>query len=450
MNLFCLSGFIFTISLSAAILTPDLQDAFFAGEDFLSKDHFSENYHQHPSRLIAKETDPESYLKLKSEIQVELSKYKHVQDPEIQFFMNWIQSRIDRESPLSYNDKVYTAFCGHAEQNLFHEDLPSIEKIFLDWEMKNACTLPPCSLLQNDSHFPFGLNYEKIVNKFDGLLSNEAHDPLFIPEENLGAIGLVPLIQLMLQNAYPIAFTPGHAHGVDFLPAGFGLHDYAHFDASVYFKNLYNFYEHSSNAESLMKETHSYLMSFTQYHADRIKSGNCDESMQSRRIIVALFIALHETFKTFPVNQSVRSSAEDLVKILRLHTPFELSDYMDLTFETSPIDGRILVNQTGDYFSSSVKKGRCSKDGYSIEVPLANGSRKLLLSNRYYYGESEDCYALLNVAGIEAERFVIDSQLDHVEAYNQLKNSQSLWIKKVNELRQELAVELCKHSFNQF
>ena len=445
---------LFTISLTASALTPDLQDAFFAGEDFLRIEHFSENYHQHPSRLISKETDPEGYLKLSNEIQVELAKHKDVTDPDIQAFMDWLQSRVDQGAPLSYNHKVYAAFCGHADQNLFPERLPSIAKDFLDWPVKNACKLPQSIVLQNNSHLPFSFDYEQNANPVGESLIHEKHDPLLIPEESLDVIGLVPLIELMLKNAYPIALAPNRAHGLNFTTQGFGLHDYSHFATSFYFKNLYNFYQNASNHESLMQEAHSYLIHFTQYHVNRIKRGSPDESMQSRRIIVALFIALHENSNPLQANKEIHSSAEDLIYILGLHQPFKLHDYADLTFETSLLDGRILASKEDidsrlkNEFEKPVEAIKIFTDGYAVRLTFTDGTEELLLSNRYYYGESEDWYALLHLAGIKAERLIIDSQLDHREAYERFKSSQALWIAKVDELLQELSVELLHHFSN--
>lgn len=426
---------------------PDILASFFAGSDLFDINLIKEIQTINPSKLISSTENPKAYAIIKAQIQVEIHRLSGTQDPQVQNFIHWMQERISNNAPLSYNDKLYTIACGHTAT-----DLLTTEKRFLDLDLSGVCKSPQDALaLDNSKHLDFRLSTDPMPSSKNPLTEKLSHEVLFWPIDTIGEIGLVPLIQLILQNTYPIALYPAKAHGIDFSAQGFGLHDYTHFEDNTYFANLTELYHALPQGQELATRANQFLIDFTNYYSDTLLSKNQEDIGKARRVIVGLFIALHERGDNLEEQNLTHSFAQDLINVLRLTEPIPMNQLFDFYFKTSPIDGRILTDieqlkkDIEEYWDTNIKSITISEDHQFVIIQSGEGEttkEQFLPTNYHYYNASKDYEGFLTSAGIKDLQQPLTPDLTHEESYERFRSNTEWLIQQAEGLLNELAEEL--------
>ena len=429
----------------------DILASFFAGSDLFDINLIKEIQTINPSKLISSTENPKAYAIIKAQIQVEIHRLSGTQDPQVQNFIHWMQERIANNAPLSYNDKLYTIACGHTDTDLSPTEKRFLEH-FVDFDLSGICKSPQDALAANNSKYlDFRLSTGPMPSAKNPLTEKLSHEVLFWPMDTIGEIGLVPLIQLILQNTYPIALYPSKAHGIDFSAPGFGLHDYAHVEHNTYFANLTELYHALPQGQELVTRANQFLIDFTNYYSDTLLSKNQEDIGKARRVIVGLFIVLHERGDNLEEKNLTHSFAQDLINVLRLKEPIPMNQLFDFHFKTSPIDGRILTDieqlkkDIEEYWDTNIKSITISEDHQFVIIQSGEGETtkaQFLPTNYHYYNASKDYEGFFKSAGIKDLQQPLTPDLTHEEAYDRFHSNTELLIQQVQVLLNELAEEL--------
>lgn len=387
--------------------------------------------------------DPENYNFIKNLVEAELEKASNIQDPTIQIFCNTVKDWIKNGGPLAYNDRLHVKMCTIEKETLSsNERLISEELLDLTCDAAELFLDPDISNFYNlafiDAH-PNGMS--------NPLLEEIAHEAVLFPVDTIGEIGLVPLIQLILKNVHPLALHKGYAHGLEFSPPGFFLHDYGHFLSNSYFSNLSNLCEGTPKNRKCFDRANQLLMDFTQHWSNAILQGTTEEVDQGKRLIIALFIALHEEGDDILVLPKPKNLAETVIQALTIETCIRRSNFIDDCLKTSLLDGSPLAEHPT--FEKCVKTSDRKFQTFTIaedkkllhiNFMTSNGTVvEIYPTNCYHQANNEDFLKMLELAHIKScAKNPIHEFVSHEEAYDHFSENVTWMTNEMNHLLHQL------------